>query len=111
MDHHDDWGCVEPTELFSSVGKIRPLRELFENIDQDTGLVPVPSAECFPISNGNSAVKVVSDTADVGLPKRAPKILKKRAGLVDRPPCLKKVTFEVSVAYLLLMRKAFVMCT
>jgi hypothetical protein len=89
----DDWGCVEPGELFSSVGKMRPLTELFENIDKETGYLL--AGNCFPLTNGNNNVKVVTDIGDKHLPKQAPKILKKRAGLVDRPPCLKRVTFEV----------------
>lgn len=108
--YDDNWGCVEPSELFSSSGKTQSLQyfvdklkqgqssSAYENVLNSDRLFPLASTS--QTSNEVKVIKTVNKNElnrDLYNTSRvmAPKILKQKRGLVERPPSLKRVTFEV----------------
>uniref|UniRef100_A0A915ELU9 Uncharacterized protein n=1 Tax=Ditylenchus dipsaci TaxID=166011 RepID=A0A915ELU9_9BILA len=105
-DIDDNWGCVDPSELFSGVGKTQPLRFLVDQLvksDGDRSRAAYNNgmqannpwrsspAEASSVNGSNHGQQSSSFTNR----KSAPKILKQKRGLVERIPSLKRVTFEV----------------
>lgn len=99
----DDWGCVEPSDLFTSSAKTQSLKLLAEKLQQNISHRNLLNQEReFPEASFSQITEV-----NILNPKRsdespqpngrvvAPKILKKKQGLVERTPSLKRVTFEV----------------
>lgn len=107
--YDDNWGCVEPSELFSSSGKTQSLKYLVEKLEQEqnsnnlenvTNLnrsLPLASTSHTP--EDVKLIKIVNNNQNNSLRNQsriiAPRILKKKKGLVERTPTLKRVTFEV----------------
>jgi hypothetical protein len=120
MDNADDrWGCVEPSELFSSTGKTPSLKSLVDQLQrhlqrqQHTNsngvyvgrrkLSSESSSFCSYSSSASSPAAAGSNSRDSSsggssggtMRPSAPKILKRKQGMVERPPSLKRVRFEV----------------
>lgn len=118
----DDWGCVEPSQLFTSTGKTQSLRflvdQLAKNNEQDNGTGPQQlgtsqhlkctswngvkygeQSSCAQAGiNGASPLAVFSSNGATSRKKVPKTILKQKRGFrMDKAPSLKRVTFEVFV--------------
>jgi len=122
LDIGDNWGVVEPSELFLSTGKTQSLRFLVDQLAKNdefkkelddkknvgknlTNGTSKPwrkeNDKSFAVMCDRSLQTLSSsissgDIASSKVVKAAPKILKQKRGIVaDKPPNLKRVTFEV----------------
>ncbi|KAI1723083.1 transformer-2a3 [Ditylenchus destructor] len=116
----DDWGCVEPSQLFTSTGKTQSLRflvdQLAKNNDQDNGTGPQQlgtsqhlkctssngvkygeQSSCGQAGINGASPPATFSSNGAARRKTVPKtILKQKRGFrTDKAPSLKRVTFEV----------------
>lgn len=104
----DNWGYVKPSELFLSSGKTQSLKSLVDKLQQIKSSSDFDNLtnRSFPIASTSYTsddVKIVKAINNNNSSNKsrvvAPKILKKKHGLVERAPNLKRVTFEVFYSF------------